>query len=159
MPATLESGKNVAYCVGEPWNQQAVAKGIGVPVVTNYDIWKNNPEKVFGVTKAWADENPLTLIAVTKALIKAGKWLDETDASGKLVNRDEACRILSQKNYVGADSSNTTAHTLTTQMVSGSLHRCAAGDRSQKLRQLTGITRQLRAFTFLRYTARQLTCS
>lgn len=103
MPATLESGKNVAYCVGEPWNQQAVAKGIGVPVVTNYDIWKNNPEKVFGVTKAWADENPETLVAVTKALIKAGKWLDETDDSGKLVNREEACRILSQKNYVGAD--------------------------------------------------------
>ena len=103
MPATLESGKNVAYCVGEPWNQQAVAKSIGVPVVTNYDIWKNNPEKVFGVTKAWADENPETLVAVTKALIKAGKWLDATDASGTLVNRDEACRILSQKNYVGAD--------------------------------------------------------
>ena len=103
MPATLESGKNVAYCVGEPWNQQAVAKGIGVPVTTNYDIWKNNPEKVFGVTKAWADENPNTLIAITKALIKAGKWLDETDASGKLINREEACRILSQKNYVGAD--------------------------------------------------------
>ena len=103
MPATLESGKNVAYCVGEPWNQQAVAKGIGVPVTTNYDIWKNNPEKVFGVTKEWADENPNTLIAVTKALIKAGKWLDQTDASGKLINREEACRILSQPNYVGAD--------------------------------------------------------
>jgi len=103
MPTTLESGKNVAYCVGEPWNQQAVTKGIGVPVVTNYDIWKNNPEKVFGVTKEWADENPLTLVAVTKALIKAGKWLDETDASGSLVNREEACRILSQPNYVGAD--------------------------------------------------------
>lgn len=102
MPATLESGKNVAYCVGEPWNQQAVAKGIGVPVVTNYDIWKNNPEKVFGVTKAWADENPQTMIAVTKALIKAGKWLD-AEEDGKLVNRDEACRILSQSNYVGAD--------------------------------------------------------
>ncbi len=102
MPATLESGKNVAYCVGEPWNQQAVAKGIGVPVVTNYDIWKNNPEKVFGVTKEWADENPNTLIAVTKALIKAGKWLDASE-DGKLINREEACRILSQKNYVGAD--------------------------------------------------------
>ncbi|WP_411828161.1 CmpA/NrtA family ABC transporter substrate-binding protein [Luteolibacter sp. AS25] len=102
MPATLESGKNVAYCVGEPWNQQAVAKNIGVPVVTNYDIWKNNPEKVFGVTKAWADENPQTLIAVTKALIKAGKWLD-AEEDGKLVNREEACRILSQPNYVGAD--------------------------------------------------------
>jgi nitrate/nitrite transport system substrate-binding protein len=103
MPATLESGKNVAYCVGEPWNQQAVAKGIGVPVVTNYDIWKNNPEKVFGVTKKWAEENPNTHIAVVKALIRAGKWLDETDADGNLVNREEACRILSQKNYVGAD--------------------------------------------------------
>lgn len=103
MPATLESGKNVAYCVGEPWNQQAVAKGIGVPVTTNYDIWKNNPEKVFGVTKKWADENPNTHIAVVKALIRAGKWLDETDDAGNLVNREEACRILSQKNYVGAD--------------------------------------------------------
>ncbi len=102
MPATLESGKNVAYCVGEPWNQQAVAKGIGVPVTTNYDIWKNNPEKVFGVTRDWADENPNTLIAVTKALIKAGKWLD-AEEDGKLVNREEACRILSQPNYVGAD--------------------------------------------------------
>ena len=102
MPATLESGKNVAYCVGEPWNQQAVAKGIGVPVVTNYDIWKNNPEKVFGVTKTWADANPNTNIAVTKALIKAGKWLDE-EKDGVLINREEACRILSQPNYVGAD--------------------------------------------------------
>jgi nitrate/nitrite transport system substrate-binding protein len=102
MPATLESGKNVAYCVGEPWNQQAVSKGIGVPVVTNYDIWKNNPEKVFGVTREWADKNPKTLVAVTKALIKAGKWLDTTE-NGKLVNREEACRILSQPNYVGAD--------------------------------------------------------
>ncbi|MBL6828584.1 MAG: ABC transporter substrate-binding protein [Puniceicoccaceae bacterium] len=103
MPATLESGKNVAYCVGEPWNQQAVAKGIGVPVVTNYDIWKNNPEKVFGVTKKWADENPNTHIAVVKALIRAGKWLDATDEDGNFINREEACRILSQKNYVGAD--------------------------------------------------------
>ena len=103
MPATLESGKNVAYCVGEPWNQQAVAKGIGVPVVTNYDIWKNNPEKVFGVTKAWADENPNTHIAVVKALIRAGKWLDATDSEGNLINRKKACRILSKKNYVGAD--------------------------------------------------------
>ena len=103
MPATLESGNISGYCVGEPWNQQAVAKGIGVPVTTNYDIWKNNPEKVFGVTKEWADENPNTHIAVVKALIRAGKWLDETDDDGNLVNREEACRLLSQPNYVGAD--------------------------------------------------------
>ncbi|MBN1240133.1 MAG: ABC transporter substrate-binding protein, partial [Gammaproteobacteria bacterium] len=36
MPATLEAGTIHGYCVGEPWNQQAVFKGIGVPVITDY---------------------------------------------------------------------------------------------------------------------------
>ncbi len=98
MPATLEAGTIMGYCVGEPWNQQAVFKKIGVPVTTNYDIWKNNPEKVFGVNKKWAEKNPETWKAITKALIRAGHWLDESDD-----NRREAAKILSQPNYVGAD--------------------------------------------------------
>jgi len=96
MPATLEAGTIYGYCVGEPWNQQAVAKGIGVPVTTNYDIWKNNPEKVFVMTKKFVEENPNTAVAVTKALIRAGKWLDEPG------NRAEAVKILSKSQYVGA---------------------------------------------------------
>jgi len=103
MPATLEAGNIQGYCVGEPWNQQAVAKGIGVPVVTNYDIFKNKAEKVFGVTKRWADDNPNTHIAVVKALIRAGKWLDEVAETGQFKHREEACRILSRADYVGAD--------------------------------------------------------
>jgi nitrate/nitrite transport system substrate-binding protein len=103
MPATLEAKTIDGYCVGEPWNQQAVARGIGVPVTTNYDIWKNNPEKVFGVTSQWAKENPNTIIAITKALIRAGMWLDEQDSSGVYKNRHEAARILSRPEYVGAD--------------------------------------------------------
>jgi nitrate/nitrite transport system substrate-binding protein len=102
MPTVLEAGSISGYCVGEPWNQQAVKKGIGVPVTTNYDIWKNNPEKVLGMTKEWADANPNTAIAVVKAMIRAGKWLDETK-NGKLVNREEAVRLLAKPNYVGAD--------------------------------------------------------
>jgi nitrate/nitrite transport system substrate-binding protein len=98
MPATLEAGTINGYCVGEPWNQQAVFKGIGVPVITDYEIWKNNPEKVFGVSKAWADQNPNTLVAITKALIRACKWLDE------MSNRAEAVEILSRAEYVGADA-------------------------------------------------------
>ncbi|WP_370476606.1 CmpA/NrtA family ABC transporter substrate-binding protein [Tamlana flava] len=97
MPATLEAGTIYGYCVGEPWNQQAVFKGIGVPVTTNYDIWKNNPEKVFVMTKKFVEENPNTAVAVTKALIRAGKWLDEPE------NRAEAVKILSMSQYVGAD--------------------------------------------------------
>jgi len=100
MPATLEAGTIQGYCVGEPWNQQAVAKGVGVPIVTDYDIWKNNPEKVFGVTRAWAEKNPHTHLAVVKALIRAGMWLDADGGA----NRPEAARILSRPEYVGADN-------------------------------------------------------
>ena len=99
MPSTMEAGTIHGYCVGEPWNQQAVFKGIGVPVITDYEIWKNNPEKVFGVSKGWADKNPNTHKAVVKALIRAAHWLDEGDNK----NRPAAVKILSQPNYVGAD--------------------------------------------------------
>lgn len=99
MPATLEAGTINGYCVGEPWNQQAVFKGIGVPVITDYEIWKNNPEKVFGVSNTWAEKYPNTHIAVVKALIRAAKWLDENNNA----NRPEAVKILSKSNYVGAD--------------------------------------------------------
>ena len=99
MPATLEAGTISGYCVGEPWNQQAVFKGIGVPVITDYEIWKNNPEKVFGVSNTWAEKYPNTHLAVVKALIRAAKWLDENNNA----NRKEAVKILSKSEYVGAD--------------------------------------------------------
>ncbi|WP_419798002.1 MAG: CmpA/NrtA family ABC transporter substrate-binding protein [Terasakiella sp.] len=99
MPATLEAGTISGYCVGEPWNQQAVFKGIGVPVVTDYEIWKNNPEKVFGVSNEWAEKYPNTHTAVVKALIRAAKWLDENNNA----NRPEAVKILAKSAYVGAD--------------------------------------------------------
>lgn len=99
MPATMEAGTIHGYCVGEPWNQQAVFKGIGVPVITDYEIWKNNPEKVFGVSSEWAKENPNTHIRVVKAMIRAAMWLDENNNA----NREEAVEILAKSTYVGAD--------------------------------------------------------
>nr|WP_285671254.1 CmpA/NrtA family ABC transporter substrate-binding protein [Limibaculum sp. NKW23] len=100
MPATMEAGTIHGYCVGEPWNQQAVFKGIGVPVITDYEIWKNNPEKVFGITAEFAEQYPNTALAVTKALIRAAIWLDENDNA----NRQEAVELLSRPEYVGADA-------------------------------------------------------
>lgn len=99
MPATLEAGTIYGYCVGEPWNQQAVFKGIGVPVITDYEIWKNNPEKVFGITAEFAKKYPNTTIRLTRALIRAAMWLDENNNA----NRPAAVKILSKPNYVGAD--------------------------------------------------------
>ncbi|AQZ53472.1 CmpA/NrtA family ABC transporter substrate-binding protein [Martelella mediterranea] len=100
MPATMEAGTIDGYCVGEPWNQAAVFKGIGVPVVTDYDIWKNNPEKVFGLTEEFTQKYPQTTLGLTKALIRAAMWLDENDNA----NREEAVEILSRPEYVGADA-------------------------------------------------------
>jgi len=100
MPATLEAGTIYGYCVGEPWNQQAVFKGIGVPVITDYEIWKDNPEKVFGMTAAFTEKYPNTTVHIVKALLRAAKWLDENNDA----NRGEAVKILSQPEYVGADA-------------------------------------------------------
>ena len=99
MPSTMEAGTIMGYCVGEPWNQQAVFKDIGVPVITDYEIWKNNPEKVFGITREFAEQYPNTTVRLVKALIRAAEWLDANNNA----NRPEAVEILSKPYYVGAD--------------------------------------------------------
>ncbi len=100
MPSTLEAGTIDGYSVGEPWNQAAVKKQIGVPVITDAQIFPENPEKVFGITAEFAEKNPKTVQALLRALIKAQQWLDVDN--GK--NRAEAVQILSKPNYVGADA-------------------------------------------------------
>ncbi len=99
MPATLEAGTIEGYCVGEPWNQQAVAMGIGVPVITDHQIWNDNPEKVLGLRKDFAEQYPATTAALLRAIIRGQQWLD-ADNGG---NRLEAVQIISSPNYVGAD--------------------------------------------------------
>jgi nitrate/nitrite transport system substrate-binding protein len=52
------------------------------------------PEKVLGTTEAWAENNPLTLRALIKALLEACQWLDEPE------NRAEAARVLASPRYL-----------------------------------------------------------
>lgn len=99
MPATLDAGTILGYSVGEPWNQQAIYRDIGVPVITDYEIWKNNPEKVLGLTASFIEENPNTSVRLVKAVLRANKWLDDNNNA----NREEAVNILSRSEYVGAD--------------------------------------------------------
>lgn len=100
MPATLEAGTIEGYSVGEPWNQAAVFKKIGVPVITDDEIWNDNPEKVLGLRKDFAEKYPATTVAMIRAIIKAQQWLDADGGA----NRAEAVEILSRPNYVGADA-------------------------------------------------------
>ena len=97
MPQNLIAGNIDGYCVGEPWNTRIVEKGAGSALVTNYDIWNNNPEKVLQARADFIDKNPETTKAVMKAVLKAQMWLDES-----WENREEAIKILAKDNYVKA---------------------------------------------------------
>ncbi len=94
MVEQLSNGEIAGYCVGEPWNQHAIACGVGRTVITSYEIWNNGPEKVFGVTRDWAEQHPRTHAAVIKALIEAAVWLDGPE------NRAEAARLVGSPAYV-----------------------------------------------------------
>lgn len=93
----LRDGRIAGYCVGEPWNSQAVRETIGRILFASQAIWNNHPEKVFAVTRNWAQQYPVTHAAILRALTRACAWLDDA------ANRDEACDILSRKEYVGLD--------------------------------------------------------
>ncbi|MEO0063449.1 MAG: hypothetical protein RLZZ08_2009 [Pseudomonadota bacterium] len=99
MPATLEAGTINGYAVGEPWNQASVAKKIGAPLIVDPDIAGTTGDKVFGLTEQFASQNPKTVQALLRALIRASMWLDAD--GGK--NRAEAVKLLALPKYVGAD--------------------------------------------------------
>lgn len=96
MVANLRSRNMDGYCVGEPWNMRAVEMGIGKVMITNYEIWNNNPEKVLGFTEEWADKHPNTHRAMLRALIETNEWMDNPE------NRREVVSIISGRAYVNA---------------------------------------------------------
>lgn len=147
--------------------------------MTDYEIWKNNPEKVFGVSKAWAEKNPNTHIRVVKALIRAAHWLDENNNA----NRQEAVKMLAKSEYVGADAdviANSMTgtfeyekgdkrdvpdfnvffrHNATYPYYSDAiwyLTKCAAGDKSQARNPMIGTWMWRKRFTVQISTNKQL---
>ncbi|WP_255211190.1 CmpA/NrtA family ABC transporter substrate-binding protein, partial [Methylogaea oryzae] len=96
MAGYLQNGLIDGYCVGEPWNTRTVEDGLGHVLIASYEIWNNHPEKVFGVTRQWAQQHPNTHRAVLMALIEAARWLDPPE------NRAEAAELLSGPEYVDA---------------------------------------------------------
>jgi nitrate/nitrite transport system substrate-binding protein len=96
MVSQLKAGHIDGFCVGEPWNQVAVAEGLGRVLITSYEIWNNGPEKVLGVNQDWAERHPNTHRALLMALLEAARWLDAHE------NRREVVDILSGPAYVNA---------------------------------------------------------
>jgi nitrate/nitrite transport system ATP-binding protein len=96
MLEALRNGQLDGYCVGEPWNSQAVQEGLGYVLATEQDIWSGHPEKVLGVRESWADRYPQTHLALVKALLESCAYCDDRR------NRQDILETLAQPQYVGS---------------------------------------------------------
>jgi NitT/TauT family transport system ATP-binding protein/nitrate/nitrite transport system substrate-binding protein len=94
MVEAMSRGDIDGFCVGSPWNAQAVRSQIGVTAVTSCDIWPAMPEKVLGLKTQWYEDNPDAVASLINALIEACSWLST------MPNRFEAARILSHLDYL-----------------------------------------------------------
>src|SRR3954469_8743248 len=94
MVANMRVDKMDGFCVGEPWNNRAIADGIGFTAVTTQQIWRDHPEKVCAFTEEFALKNPKTVKAVLKALHLASVHLDN------LENRAKAAEVVARPTYI-----------------------------------------------------------
>ncbi|ESZ62984.1 nitrate transporter [Mesorhizobium sp. L103C131B0] len=95
MADALAAGRIDGYCVGEPWNSASVAAGTGHIVTVKALLWRNSPEKVIGVRKAWSQENPVPLAALLRALHHSARWCQDPG------NRAELAGVMAQAGFLG----------------------------------------------------------
>jgi ABC-type nitrate/sulfonate/bicarbonate transport system substrate-binding protein len=95
MAAQLRSGEIDGFCVGSPWNAVAEADGEGEILVRTREILPLAPDKVLGVTQAFAEREPEALQALLRALIRAAAWADEPS------NRPALAHLLARPEFVG----------------------------------------------------------
>lgn len=95
MVESLALGHIDGYCVGEPWGQRAVAKGVGAIIATKSDLFPAAPEKVLGVRTAWAEQQGDVAEKLIRAFVQAAQWADDPD------NRETLAALLAREDYLG----------------------------------------------------------
>ena len=95
MPDALATGQIDGFCVGEPWNSVAVAKGAGKIATVKAAIWKSSPDKVLGVRADWARRHEAGLASLLRALYRAAQWCAKPD------NHSALAHILARPDYLG----------------------------------------------------------
>ncbi len=96
MVANMRVGAMDGFCVGEPWNNRAIADKIGFTAATTQDIWKDHPEKVLGCTAEFTQKYPNTARAMIMAILEASKYIDT------MANRSSVAAIIAEKSYVNS---------------------------------------------------------
>lgn len=96
MVEQLAAGRIDGFIVGAPWHTLAVQSGLGRIVAASTDILPGHPEKAFAVRRSFAVSYPRTLLALTRALLRACLWLDDPE------HRAAAAGLISARRYVHA---------------------------------------------------------
>src|SRR6476659_9968169 len=79
MVANMRGDKMDGFCVGEPWNNRAIADGIGFTAITTQQIWKDHPEKACAFTEEFAEKNPKTVKAILRAVTESSQYNDKLE--------------------------------------------------------------------------------
>ncbi|MBE9202853.1 ABC transporter substrate-binding protein [Synechocystis salina LEGE 06099] len=93
MVANVKVNAMESFCVGEPWPLQTVNQGVGYQALTTGQLWKDHPEKAFGMRADWVDQNPKAAKALLMAVMEAQQWCDQPE------NTEEMCQILSKREW------------------------------------------------------------
>ena len=94
MVESLQAGLVDGYCVGEPWNSLAVARGLGRILVTQSQLFPRKAEKVLAMRTALADRSQV-LAKLLRALTAAASWADDP------ANHATLAACLARPEYVG----------------------------------------------------------
>jgi nitrate/nitrite transport system substrate-binding protein len=93
MVANMKVNAMESFCVGEPWPLQTVNQKVGYQALTTGQLWKNHPEKAFGMRADWVDKNPKAAKALLMAVLEAQQWCDKPE------NKEEMCKIVSKREW------------------------------------------------------------
>ena len=75
--ARLKSGEIDGFCVGAPWGALCEAESGAKTVLQAADFWPGGPDKVLGISGAWADREPAQSLALVRAVMRGALWADD----------------------------------------------------------------------------------
>lgn len=96
MPRHLKAGHIDGFCVGEPWNSEAILSGTGWTPVTSVDLSHGHPEKVLLMSGRSLREKREECMALVSALLESCKLCQNPEFYGEMIS------ILAMKEYTGA---------------------------------------------------------
>lgn len=97
MPSHLKAGNIDGFCVGEPYNSEAILGAYGWSPATSSDLSHGHPEKVLLVSGTMMQERKDDTITLVTALIESCRLCEDPTF------RDDLIPILAMKKYTASD--------------------------------------------------------